>query len=162
MCWDFSALTGINPVCCRPVALQHSFWSGLLPFPGVSVGRITPAHPELWSSGWQVRDLTRDCALTVAFVSATRNRWYGRPCIWLWQVNLSCTEAMVSGSLELPVPCQPNAGPPLTLSQYTQSPVCYELVQVNSLKRSSSKCYLRIQSVPQREHHTSPLQRSTG
>jgi hypothetical protein len=24
--------------------------------------------------------------------------------------------------------------------------------------RSSSKCYLRIQSVPQREHHTSPLQ----
>jgi len=28
--------------------------------------------------------------------------------------------------------------------------------------RSSSKCYLRIQSVPQREHHTSPLQRSTG
>jgi hypothetical protein len=28
--------------------------------------------------------------------------------------------------------------------------------------RSSSKCYLRIQSVYQREHHTSPLQRSTG
>jgi hypothetical protein len=28
--------------------------------------------------------------------------------------------------------------------------------------RSLSKCYLRIQSVPQREHHTSPLQRSTG
>jgi hypothetical protein len=28
--------------------------------------------------------------------------------------------------------------------------------------RSSSKCYLRIQSVPQREHYTSPLQRSTG
>jgi hypothetical protein len=28
--------------------------------------------------------------------------------------------------------------------------------------RSSSKCYLRIQAVPQREHHTSPLQRSTG
>jgi hypothetical protein len=28
--------------------------------------------------------------------------------------------------------------------------------------RSSSKCYLRIQSVPQREHHTSRLQRSTG
>jgi hypothetical protein len=28
--------------------------------------------------------------------------------------------------------------------------------------RSSYKCYLRIQSVPQREHHTSPLQRSTG
>jgi hypothetical protein len=27
---------------------------------------------------------------------------------------------------------------------------------------SSSKCYLRIQSLPQREHHTSPLQRSTG
>jgi hypothetical protein len=27
---------------------------------------------------------------------------------------------------------------------------------------SLSKCYLRIQSVPQREHHTSPLQRSTG
>jgi hypothetical protein len=27
--------------------------------------------------------------------------------------------------------------------------------------RSLSKCYLRIQSVPQREHHTSPLQRST-
>jgi hypothetical protein len=26
--------------------------------------------------------------------------------------------------------------------------------------RSSSKCYLRIQSVPQRKHHTSPLQRS--
>jgi hypothetical protein len=26
--------------------------------------------------------------------------------------------------------------------------------------RSKSKCYLRIQSVPQREHHTSPLQRS--
>jgi hypothetical protein len=31
-----------------------------------------------------------------------------------------------------------------------------------SCSRSSSKCYLRIQSVPQREHHTSPLQRSTG
>jgi hypothetical protein len=30
------------------------------------------------------------------------------------------------------------------------------------LSLSSSKCYLRIQSVPQREHHTSPLQRSTG
>jgi hypothetical protein len=30
------------------------------------------------------------------------------------------------------------------------------------LSRSSSKCYLRIQSVPQREHYTSPLQRSTG
>jgi hypothetical protein len=29
-------------------------------------------------------------------------------------------------------------------------------------RRSSSKCYLRIQSVPQREHHASPLQRSTG
>jgi hypothetical protein len=29
-------------------------------------------------------------------------------------------------------------------------------------RRSSSKCYLRIQSVPQREQHTSPLQRSTG
>jgi hypothetical protein len=28
--------------------------------------------------------------------------------------------------------------------------------------RSLFKCYLRIQSVPQREHHTSPLQRSTG
>jgi hypothetical protein len=28
--------------------------------------------------------------------------------------------------------------------------------------RSLSKCYLRIQSVPQREHSTSPLQRSTG
>jgi hypothetical protein len=28
--------------------------------------------------------------------------------------------------------------------------------------RSLSKCYLRIQPVPQREHHTSPLQRSTG
>jgi hypothetical protein len=28
-------------------------------------------------------------------------------------------------------------------------------------RRSSSKCYLRIQSVPQREHHTSPLQKST-
>jgi hypothetical protein len=28
--------------------------------------------------------------------------------------------------------------------------------------RNSSKWYLRIQSVPQREHHTSPLQRSTG
>jgi hypothetical protein len=27
---------------------------------------------------------------------------------------------------------------------------------------SLSKCYLRIQSVPQREHQTSPLQRSTG
>jgi hypothetical protein len=27
---------------------------------------------------------------------------------------------------------------------------------------SLSKCYLRIQSVPQREHHTSPLQRSTS
>jgi hypothetical protein len=27
-------------------------------------------------------------------------------------------------------------------------------------RRSSSKCYLRIQSVPQREHHTSPLQSS--
>jgi hypothetical protein len=27
---------------------------------------------------------------------------------------------------------------------------------------SPSKYYLRIQSVPQREHHTSPLQRSTG
>jgi len=25
-----------------------------------------------------------------------------------------------------------------------------------------SKYYLRIQSVPQREHYTSPLQRSTG
>jgi hypothetical protein len=30
------------------------------------------------------------------------------------------------------------------------------------LSRSLSKCYLRIQSVPQRERHTSPLQRSTG
>jgi hypothetical protein len=29
-------------------------------------------------------------------------------------------------------------------------------------RRSLSKCYLRIQSVPQREHHTSPLQSSTG
>jgi hypothetical protein len=28
--------------------------------------------------------------------------------------------------------------------------------------RSPSKCYLRIQSVPEREHHTSPLQKSTG
>jgi hypothetical protein len=28
--------------------------------------------------------------------------------------------------------------------------------------RSSCKCYLRIQSVPQREHHTSPLKISTG
>jgi hypothetical protein len=28
--------------------------------------------------------------------------------------------------------------------------------------RSLSNCYLRIQSVPQREHHTSPLQGSTG
>jgi hypothetical protein len=28
--------------------------------------------------------------------------------------------------------------------------------------RSSSKCYLRTQSVPQREHHTSPLQRLNG
>jgi hypothetical protein len=29
-------------------------------------------------------------------------------------------------------------------------------------RQSVSKCYLRIQSVPQREHQTSPLQRSTG
>jgi hypothetical protein len=29
-------------------------------------------------------------------------------------------------------------------------------------RRTLSKCYLRIQSVPQREHNTSPLQRSTG
>jgi hypothetical protein len=28
--------------------------------------------------------------------------------------------------------------------------------------RSSSKCYLIIKSLPQRKHHTSPLQRSTG
>jgi hypothetical protein len=41
----------------------------------------------------------------------------------------------------------------------------YLVIQFNPLtlwRRSSSKCYLRIQSVPQREHHTSPLQRSTG
>jgi hypothetical protein len=35
-------------------------------------------------------------------------------------------------------------------------------VSLTLWRRSSSKCYLRIQSVPQREHHTSPLQRSTG
>jgi hypothetical protein len=38
-------------------------------------------------------------------------------------------------------------------------------IDLNTLtlwSRSSSKCYLRIQSVPQREHNTSPLQRSTG
>jgi hypothetical protein len=29
-------------------------------------------------------------------------------------------------------------------------------------RRSSSKCYIRIQSVPQREHNTSPLERSTS
>jgi hypothetical protein len=42
-----------------------------------------------------------------------------------------------------------------------------QLVKENTVRlalwsRSLSKCYLRIQSVPQREHHTSPLQRSTG
>jgi hypothetical protein len=36
------------------------------------------------------------------------------------------------------------------------------LSQLTFWNRSSSKCYLRIQSVPQREHYTSPLQRSTG
>jgi hypothetical protein len=43
--------------------------------------------------------------------------------------------------------------------------IAYLIRQPDSLtlwSRSSSKCYLRIQSVPQREHHTSPLQRSTG
>jgi hypothetical protein len=36
------------------------------------------------------------------------------------------------------------------------------LNNINPLKpaASSSKCYLRIQSVPQKEHHTSPLQKS--
>jgi hypothetical protein len=33
---------------------------------------------------------------------------------------------------------------------------------INPSSWSSTKYYLRIQSVPQREHHTSPLQRSTG
>jgi membrane protein YdbS with pleckstrin-like domain len=37
-----------------------------------------------------------------------------------------------------------------------------KLTTLTPWRRSSSKCYLRIQSVPQREHHTSPLQRSTG
>jgi hypothetical protein len=43
--------------------------------------------------------------------------------------------------------------------------VCWKEIYAAYLtlwSRSSSKCYLRIQSVPQREHHTSPLQRSTG
>jgi hypothetical protein len=31
-----------------------------------------------------------------------------------------------------------------------------------SCSGSPSKCYLRIQSVPQREHHTSPLQGSVS
>jgi hypothetical protein len=35
-------------------------------------------------------------------------------------------------------------------------------VSLTLWRRSLSKCYLRIQSVPQREHHTSPLQSSTG
>jgi hypothetical protein len=35
-------------------------------------------------------------------------------------------------------------------------------IRLTLWSRSSCKCYLRIQSVPQREHHTSPLQRSTG
>jgi hypothetical protein len=34
--------------------------------------------------------------------------------------------------------------------------------QLTLWRRSSSKFYLRIQSVPKREHHTSPLQTSTG
>jgi hypothetical protein len=41
----------------------------------------------------------------------------------------------------------------------------YSLDYKNALtiwSRSTSKCYLRIRSVPQREHQTSPLQRSTG
>jgi hypothetical protein len=42
----------------------------------------------------------------------------------------------------------------------------YDIGSLESLltlwSRSSSKCYLRIQSAPQRKHHTSPLQRSTG
>jgi hypothetical protein len=40
--------------------------------------------------------------------------------------------------------------------------VISQFVVSTSWGRSSSKCYLRIQSVPQTEHHTSPLQRSTG
>jgi hypothetical protein len=36
------------------------------------------------------------------------------------------------------------------------------MVMSNPLKTMLAKCYLRILSVPQREHHTSPLQRSTG
>jgi hypothetical protein len=38
----------------------------------------------------------------------------------------------------------------------------YYRVSLTLWSRSSSKCYLRIHSVPQREHHTSPFQRSTG
>jgi hypothetical protein len=39
---------------------------------------------------------------------------------------------------------------------------CRKILRHTLCRRSLSKCYLRIQSVPQREHHTSPLQRSTG
>jgi hypothetical protein len=42
------------------------------------------------------------------------------------------------------------------------SPQIAFLFSLTLWSQSLSKCYLRIQSVPQREHHTSLLQRSTG
>jgi hypothetical protein len=48
--------------------------------------------------------------------------------------------------------------PYVTISMIT---VLY-IFRLTLCRRSESNCYLRIQSVPQREHHTSPLQRSAG
>jgi hypothetical protein len=49
----------------------------------------------------------------------------------------------------------------MTLQTATQDSDATKCHALTFWSRSSSKCYLRIQSVPQREHNTSPLQRST-
>jgi hypothetical protein len=59
-----------------------------------------------------------------------------------------------SGASEFPVW-------PRTLITTHHTYVCFNSA-LTLWRRSLSKCYLRIQSVPQREHHTSQLQRSTG
>jgi hypothetical protein len=96
--------------------------------------------------------LTRSPELTEILSTVS---WAKGMTIWPWEVFL-----FILASNFVHVKCY-DSGPPASLP-LRRKLCCGFLSPLTLWRRSLSKCYLRIQSVPQREHHTSPLQRSTG
>jgi hypothetical protein len=90
----------------------------------------------------QLADSRKILQATSLHYSVCRHKW--------WDINLKSATITPSNIYQSPFMIKPP-------SYYT----LYSLCALTLWRRSLSKCYLRIQSVLQREHQTSPLHRST-